>query len=95
MNASKLLKKWFINEGAGLTEEKWEDDKTVLQWFSESAFEIGKKIEQLKTEAVGRAVRQLCAVSGDGFLQGLKGYMEGLSRDERDAFAGDLASLGD
>ena len=92
VNASKLLKKWFISEPA-FREEQWEDDKMVLTWFAESQHEILKKTEKIRTEAVGRAVRQLCAVSGDGLLQGLKGYLDGLSRDDRETFAGDLASL--
>ncbi|GMH62235.1 hypothetical protein TrLO_g1502 [Triparma laevis f. longispina] len=95
VNASKLLKKWFVNEGAGSqTEEAWEnDDRAVYAWFQDSKFELAKKVSKLRSESVGRAVRNLCALSEEGLMNGLRGWMDGLSRDDRDAFASDLSNM--
>ncbi|GMH57545.1 hypothetical protein TrST_g3967 [Triparma strigata] len=94
VNATKLLKKWYVSEGGSQTEDAWEnDDRAVFAWFQDSRFELAKKVSKLRSEAVGRAVRKLCVVSEEGMMNGLRGFMEGLSRDDRDAFASDLSNM--
>ena len=90
--ASKLLKKWFVS-GAGVDENDWEQDVSVLRWIHEESYTIEKKIAALKADSVTRCIKNSASMSEEGFIEGIRAYMSSLSRDKAETLGRDIMDV--
>ena len=88
--ASDYIKQLFI-ETSGSSEDKWQDDKTMLSWMAEKNEFLEEKVIKLKKANVSSEVFEMMLAGGslgttcsEGVIDGLVRALEALPHDERE-----------
>ena len=78
LEASAMVKAWFL-ESTKLSEDKWIDDKQVLQWMGEKHQLLETKVVEFTKHCVAQEVVQVMTAGGQTAKIGTMGIIEGLS----------------
>jgi len=79
MEATEMIKSWFL-ESPGMTPEKWEDDKIMLEWMGKNNVLLETKVVDYTKECVAQEVIQVMTSGGNTAKIGTVGIVEGISR---------------
>jgi acetyl-CoA carboxylase / biotin carboxylase 1 len=81
LEASDLVKSWFLDSSPGLREEQWRhDDKMVLGWMAHHHKQLEEKIIGHTKTVVSEEVYRVLTAGGGTARVGLAGLAEGIGR---------------
>jgi acetyl-CoA carboxylase/biotin carboxylase 1 len=80
IEASDLIKQWFLETSPNMTEELWDDDKVVLSWMAEQYNFLEQKIIAYTKNVVIQEVIQVMTAGGNTAKIGTAGIVEGIGQ---------------
>jgi acetyl-CoA carboxylase / biotin carboxylase 1 len=78
IEATAMIKSWFL-ESTGMSDDKWSDDKVMLQWMGQNHQLLETKVVEFTKKCVAQEVVQVMTAGGQTAKIGTMGIIEGLS----------------